>query len=118
MLLQCRPTLAHTLSLSLCLSATLPFSLSFKRCCDTTNGINRNTDFSLSSSYHFKGYTYTKVLNGIFLLGVNFKFLHLTFKFSEQFMLYNVVICFNLWLPEGLRDPQNWDYLKILNLRL
>ena len=52
----------HSLSLSLCLSATLPFSLSFKRCCDTANGINRNTDFSLSSPYHFKGYTYTKVL--------------------------------------------------------
>jgi hypothetical protein len=62
MLLQCRPTLAHTLPLSLCLSTTLSCSLSFKRCCDTTNGINRNTDFSLSSSYHFKGYTYTKLL--------------------------------------------------------
>jgi hypothetical protein len=51
----------HT-SLSLCLSATLPSPLSFKRCCDTANGIIRNTDFSLSSSYHFKGYTYTKTL--------------------------------------------------------
>ncbi len=30
----CWPTLAHTLILSLCLSTTLPFSLSFKRCCD------------------------------------------------------------------------------------
>jgi hypothetical protein len=50
----------HTLILSLCLSATLPLSLSFKRCCDTANRINRNTDFSLSSSYHFKGYTYMK----------------------------------------------------------
>ena len=56
--------LSHTdPSLSLCLSATLPFPLSFKRCCDTANGIIRDTDFSLSSSYHFKGYTYTKIFH-------------------------------------------------------
>jgi len=53
-------TRTHT-PLSLCLSATLPFSLPFKRCCDTGLMINRNTDFSQLSSYHFKGSTYTKV---------------------------------------------------------
>ncbi len=54
------PLHTHT-PLSLCLSATLPFPLSFKRCCDTAMRIIRNTDFSLSSSYHFKGYTYIKI---------------------------------------------------------
>jgi hypothetical protein len=33
--------------LSLCLSATLPFPLSLKRCCDTAILINRNIDFSV-----------------------------------------------------------------------
>jgi hypothetical protein len=35
---------------SLCLSATLPFPLSFKRCCDTAILINRNIDFSVFGS--------------------------------------------------------------------
>ncbi len=64
-LFRCRPTLAHTLTLALCLSATLPFSLPFKRCCDALIGINRNTDFSLFSAYHFKGSTNTKVPTNI-----------------------------------------------------
>ncbi len=36
--------------LSLCLSATLPFPLPFKRCCDTAILINRNIDFSVFGS--------------------------------------------------------------------
>jgi hypothetical protein len=55
-------TRTHTPSLSLCLSATLPFSLPFKRCYDTGLMINRNTDFSQLSCYHFKGSTYTKYI--------------------------------------------------------
>ncbi len=65
MLSRCRPTLADTLPLSLCLSATLPCSLPFKRCCDTVLMINRNTDFSQHSSYHFKGSTNTKLVSPV-----------------------------------------------------
>jgi hypothetical protein len=64
-------TRTHTPSLSLCLSATLPFSLPFKRCCDTGLMINRNTDFSQLSSYHFKGSTYTKYSSSEFLNFLN-----------------------------------------------
>jgi hypothetical protein len=84
-LFRCRPTLAHTLTLTLCLSTTLPFSLPFKRCCDTLIGINRNTDFSLSSSYHFKGRTYTKQgrlsLGGWNLTKLTFGKVHFNFCF-------------------------------------
>ncbi len=65
---ECRPTLpsalaytrTHTLSHSLSLRVFVLISFYIKTHLPQIWGI-RNTDFSLSSSYHFKGYTYTKL---------------------------------------------------------
>ncbi len=57
---------SHTHSLSLSVSPLPCLSLfQLKRCCDTGLMINRNTDFSQLSSYHFKGSTYTKLVSPV-----------------------------------------------------
>ncbi len=60
-LFRCRPTLAHTLILSLCLSATLPFFLPFKKVLRHLHGYHWNTRFDCIRLFSFhKGSTNTK----------------------------------------------------------